>query len=61
MVSYQITALALHSIQKEDELEGLKTIRSVAELPAPAETSISIVTPPKVSCSVFIPDNVLED
>ena len=48
-------------IQKEDELEGLKTIRSIAELPAPAETSISIVTPPKVSCSVFIPDNVLED
>ena len=60
MVSYRITALALTGIQKEDELEGLKTIRSIAELPAPTETSISIITPPKVSHTVLIPIDVLE-
>jgi hypothetical protein len=34
--------------QKETHLEGLETIPSVAELPFPTETSISIITPPKV-------------
>lgn len=35
-------------VQKEKELEGLETLRSIAELSFPKETSISIVTPPKV-------------
>jgi len=35
--------------QKEKELEGVQTITSIAELPFPKQTSISIVTPPKVS------------
>ncbi|KAI0694992.1 NAD-P-binding protein [Cerioporus squamosus] len=38
---------------KEDELEGLKTIRSIAELPAPTETSISIITPPKITLGIL--------
>ncbi|RPD78628.1 NAD-P-binding protein [Lentinus tigrinus ALCF2SS1-7] len=38
---------------KEDELEGLKTIRSIAELSAPTETSISIVTPPKITLGIL--------
>lgn len=37
-------------IQKETHLEGFATIPSVAELRAPSETSISIITPPKVPC-----------
>ncbi|RPD53180.1 NAD(P)-binding protein [Lentinus tigrinus ALCF2SS1-6] len=41
------------SAQKEDELEGLKTIRSIAELSAPTETSISIVTPPKITLGIL--------
>ena len=36
-------------VQKEEELEGLETLRSIAELPSPTETSISIITPPKVN------------
>ena len=35
-------------LQKEDELEGLKTVRTIGDLPSPSETSISIITPPKV-------------
>ncbi|KAJ7782385.1 NAD-P-binding protein [Mycena maculata] len=38
---------------KEAELEGLQTIPSVAELAAPTETSLSIITPPKVTLSVL--------
>ncbi|KAH9858908.1 NAD-P-binding protein [Lenzites betulinus] len=38
---------------KEDELEGLKTIRTISELPAPTETSISIITPPKITLGVL--------
>ncbi|KAI0823422.1 NAD-P-binding protein [Trametes gibbosa] len=38
---------------KEDELEGLKTIRAITELPAPTETSISIITPPKITLGVL--------
>ncbi|CDO69166.1 hypothetical protein BN946_scf185042.g68 [Trametes cinnabarina] len=39
--------------QKEDELEGLKTVRTIADLPAPAETSVHIITPPKVTLSIL--------
>ena len=34
--------------QKEDELEGVKTVRTIGDLSAPSETSISVITPPKV-------------
>ncbi|CAE6455726.1 unnamed protein product [Rhizoctonia solani] len=34
---------------KEDELEGLKTVKKLADLKAPMTTSVSIVTPPKVT------------
>ncbi|EIN11460.1 NAD(P)-binding protein [Punctularia strigosozonata HHB-11173 SS5] len=37
---------------KEAELEGLPTVKSIAELPAPAETSISLVTPPKITLGI---------
>jgi len=46
-------------IQKEKELEGISTITSISELPSSTETSISIITPPKVniaerrSCSLL--------
>ncbi|KAJ2987927.1 hypothetical protein NUW54_g9280 [Trametes sanguinea] len=33
---------------KEEELEGFKTVRTIADLPAPTETSVHIITPPKV-------------
>ncbi|KAI0358631.1 NAD-P-binding protein [Trametes cingulata] len=38
---------------KEDELEGLKTVRTIGDLPAPKETSISIITPPKVTLGIL--------
>ncbi|KAI0645862.1 CoA binding domain-containing protein [Trametes meyenii] len=38
---------------KEAELEGLKTVHAVSELSAPAKTSISIITPPKVTFGVL--------
>ncbi|KAJ7162110.1 NAD-P-binding protein [Mycena filopes] len=38
---------------KETHLEGFATIPSVAELRAPSETSISIITPPKVTLSIL--------
>lgn len=37
--------------QKEDELEGIRAVRQLSELPFPAETSVSIITPPKVRVS----------
>ncbi|KAF8893513.1 NAD(P)-binding protein [Infundibulicybe gibba] len=33
--------------QKEAELEGLKTLGSLSQLPSPKETAISVITPPK--------------
>ncbi|EAU91083.1 hypothetical protein CC1G_03251 [Coprinopsis cinerea okayama7 len=42
---YKVTPLH----PKESELEGLATLKSVSDLPNPKETSISIVTPPKVT------------
>lgn len=35
--------------QKEAELEGLGTVKSIEELASPSTTSISIVTPAKVA------------
>ncbi|EJF65016.1 NAD(P)-binding protein [Dichomitus squalens LYAD-421 SS1] len=40
-------------VQKEDELEGVKTVRSISDLPSPTETSISIITPPKITLGVL--------
>ncbi|KAG5653521.1 hypothetical protein H0H81_012595 [Sphagnurus paluster] len=34
---------------KEPELEGIKTITDISELPSPNATALSIITPPKVS------------
>ncbi|KAG8698368.1 hypothetical protein FRC09_007266 [Ceratobasidium sp. 395] len=38
---------------KEAELEGVDTIKSLKELNSPTTTSISIVTPPKVSLAIL--------
>ncbi|KAF7357849.1 NAD-P-binding protein [Mycena venus] len=38
---------------KETHLEGFETIPTVAELRSPTETSISIITPPKVTLSIL--------
>ncbi|KAF9527336.1 NAD-P-binding protein [Crepidotus variabilis] len=38
---------------KEKELESLQTVTSVAELSSPTKTSISVITPPKVTLSVL--------
>ncbi|KAI9067335.1 NAD-P-binding protein [Trametes sanguinea] len=38
---------------KEEELEGLKTVRTIADLPAPTETSVHIITPPKVTLGIL--------
>ncbi|KAI8993953.1 NAD-P-binding protein, partial [Trametes punicea] len=38
---------------KEDELESLKTVRTIADLPAPTETSVHIITPPKVTLGIL--------
>ncbi|KAF8326545.1 NAD-P-binding protein [Cantharellus anzutake] len=34
---------------KEEVLEGINTVKTLSELPHPASTSVSIVTPPKVT------------
>jgi predicted CoA-binding protein len=36
-------------MQKEEELEGIKTLNAISQLSSPTETSISVITPPKVS------------
>ncbi|KAG8990273.1 hypothetical protein FRB94_013504 [Tulasnella sp. JGI-2019a] len=38
---------------KESELEGIKTLGSIADLPSPTTTSISIITPPKVTLGIL--------
>ncbi|KZS98548.1 NAD-P-binding protein [Sistotremastrum niveocremeum HHB9708] len=38
---------------KEDELEGISTLRTLGDLPDPSETSVSIITPPKVTLSLI--------
>lgn len=40
-------------LQKEPELEGVKTVSQLSELASPKETSVSIVTPPKVRLCEF--------
>ncbi|KAG7089445.1 hypothetical protein E1B28_011130 [Marasmius oreades] len=41
----------IHPVQTE--LEGIKAIKSVEELSAPSETSISIITPPPVTLGIL--------
>ncbi|KAG1827822.1 CoA-binding protein [Suillus variegatus] len=36
-----------------DELEGIKTIRSLTDLPNPTETSVSIITPAKITINLL--------
>ena len=38
---------------KESELEGVATLKSLAELKSPTTTSVSIITPPKVSLAIL--------
>ncbi|KAJ7093019.1 NAD-P-binding protein [Mycena crocata] len=38
---------------KESHLEGIPTIPTVGELPVPTKTSISIITPPKVTLPIL--------
>jgi len=38
---------------KEEELEGIKTLKSVSEFPSPTTTSVSIITPPKVTLGLL--------
>ncbi|KAJ6538881.1 NAD-P-binding protein [Mycena vulgaris] len=38
---------------KETHLEGIATVATVADLPTPTKTSISIITPPKVTLSLL--------
>ncbi|KAK7692191.1 hypothetical protein QCA50_003815 [Cerrena zonata] len=38
---------------KEAELEGVKTLKAVSDLPNPTETSISVITPPKITLGVL--------
>ncbi|KAJ7063443.1 CoA-binding protein [Mycena amicta] len=38
---------------REAELEGIKTIAAISELPAPTQTSISIITPPAVTLTLL--------
>ncbi|KAL0579049.1 hypothetical protein V5O48_002942 [Marasmius crinis-equi] len=46
-----IDVTPIHPVQSE--LEGLKTIKSVAELATPTETSISIITPAPITLEVL--------
>ncbi|KIK69217.1 hypothetical protein GYMLUDRAFT_152530 [Collybiopsis luxurians FD-317 M1] len=39
--------------QKETELEGVATIKSIRELPSPTTTSVSIVTPSKITLELL--------
>ncbi|TFK74292.1 NAD-P-binding protein [Pluteus cervinus] len=51
---YQVRSFDVTPIHiKEPELEGLKTLQSIAELPHPRETSVSIITPPKVTLGIL--------
>ncbi len=45
----QETEFELDNDRKEQELEGVKAVSQLSELPSPKETSVSIITPPKVS------------
>ncbi|KAJ6629449.1 NAD-P-binding protein [Mycena sp. CBHHK59/15] len=51
---YKTRNMAVQPIHpKETHLEELPTIASVTELPSPTKTSISIITPPKVTLSIL--------
>ncbi|KAJ7480057.1 NAD-P-binding protein [Mycena galericulata] len=51
---YQERSMKVQPIHpKETHLEGLETIPSVSELRAPTETSISVITPPRVTLSIL--------
>ncbi|CAE6479621.1 unnamed protein product [Rhizoctonia solani] len=47
----QIKATPVHP--KESEVEGVKAVTKLADLEFPATTSVSIVTPPKVTLGVL--------
>ncbi|EEB95875.1 hypothetical protein MPER_05089 [Moniliophthora perniciosa FA553] len=38
---------------KDSEVEGMSTLHSIEKLPAPASTSISVATPPKVTLEIL--------
>ncbi|KAA1471849.1 NAD-P-binding protein [Dentipellis sp. KUC8613] len=38
---------------KESELEGLATVKTLADLESPTQTSVSIITPPKVTLGLL--------
>ncbi|KAF9818137.1 hypothetical protein IEO21_02979 [Rhodonia placenta] len=38
---------------KEDELEGVKAVRALADLPDPSHTSVSIITNPKITLGLL--------
>ncbi|PWN54293.1 NAD(P)-binding protein [Violaceomyces palustris] len=44
---------------KDDSIEGIKTVNSVENLEEPTQTSISIVTPPKITLQV-VKKSILE-
>ncbi|KAJ7354630.1 NAD-P-binding protein [Mycena albidolilacea] len=51
---YKARSLDVQPIHpKETDLEGIDTIPTVAELPHPTKTSLSIITPPKVTLSLL--------
>ncbi|KAF8637299.1 hypothetical protein AX16_010829 [Volvariella volvacea WC 439] len=51
---YQNRSLSVTPVHpKEPELEGLKTLSSISQLGNPRETSISIITPPKVTLGIL--------
>jgi len=38
---------------REPELEGVQTLKSLSELPSPYTTSVSVITPPKVTLGIL--------
>lgn len=37
----------------------MKTVGSISDLPSPSETSISVITPPKVCSFLYFPENTI--
>jgi len=51
---YQTRDLAVTPIHpNEAELEGIATVKSLEELPSPSTTSVSIVTPAKITLGIL--------
>jgi len=51
---YQARELEVTPVHpKDQELEGVTTVSQLSELPSPKETSVSIITPPKVTLSIL--------